>query len=110
MLLKPHYSLTVIYFLYHSIQYKDLLYNILAYYKQSSDGKNKFICVVNLDPHNKQKGFLQTPLEKIGKLEGESFYVHDLLNDGRWEWNKRWNFVELDPAILPCHLFRIEEA
>ena len=83
--------------------------NILAYYKQSPDGKNKFICLVNLDPHKKQWGMLQTPLDKIGKAEGETFIVHDLLNDARYEWNKKWNYVELDPAILPCHLFRIEE-
>jgi starch synthase (maltosyl-transferring) len=83
--------------------------NLLAYYKQSRDGKNKFICIVNLDPNYKQWAFLQTPLEKIGKMEGENFIVHDLMNDARYTWNKRWNYVELDPAILPCHLFRIEE-
>jgi starch synthase (maltosyl-transferring) len=42
-------------------------------------------------------------------MEGENFIVHDLMNDARYTWNKRWNYVELDPAILPCHLFRIEE-
>jgi len=83
--------------------------NLLAYYKESRDGKNKFICIVNLDPNNKQWGFLQTPLEKIGKKEGQKFFVHDLLNDARYQWDKRWNYVELDPYILPCHLFRIEE-
>ncbi|MEO5673979.1 MAG: alpha-1,4-glucan--maltose-1-phosphate maltosyltransferase [Chitinophagales bacterium] len=84
--------------------------NLIAYYKQSSDGKNKMICIVNLDPHKKQWGMLHTPLEQIGKTEGEIFIVHDLLNDARYEWSRKWNYVELDPAILPCHLFRIEEA
>ncbi len=83
--------------------------NLLAYYKQSRDGSNKFICIVNLDPNNKQWAFLQTPLEKIGKPEGQPFMVHDLMNDARYQWNKRWNYIELDPGILPCHLFRIEE-
>ncbi|MCY7410259.1 MAG: alpha-1,4-glucan--maltose-1-phosphate maltosyltransferase [Chitinophagales bacterium] len=82
--------------------------NLLAYYKESDDGKNKFICVVNLDSTKKQQGFIQTPLEKIGKQEGEIFIAHDLLNDSRWTWSNRWNYVELDPSILPCHLFRIE--
>ncbi len=75
----------------------------------SRDGSNKFICIVNLDPNNKQWAFLQTPLEKIGKPEGQPFMVHDLMNDARYQWNKRWNYIELDPGILPCHLFRIEE-
>jgi starch synthase (maltosyl-transferring) len=83
--------------------------HLLAYYKESSDGKNKIICIVNLDPDHKQWGFLQTPLEKIGRQEGELFVVHDLLNDARYTWSNRWNYVELDPFILPCHLFRIEE-
>lgn len=83
--------------------------NLLAYYKQSRDGSNKFICIVNLDPNNKQWAFLQTPLEKIGKPEGQPCMVHDLMNDARYQWNKRWNYIELDPGILPCHLFRIEE-
>lgn len=83
--------------------------NILAYYKQSPDGKNKMICIVNLDPNKKQWGMLLTPLELLGQTEGKTFVVHDLLNDARYEWSKRWNYVELDPAIVPCHLFRIEE-
>ncbi len=83
--------------------------HLLAYYKESPDGSNKLICVANLHPDYTQSGFVQVPLERIGKSEGQDFIVHDLLNDARYTWNKRWNYVELNPSILPCHLFRIEE-
>ncbi|MCS6990585.1 MAG: alpha-1,4-glucan--maltose-1-phosphate maltosyltransferase [Chitinophagales bacterium] len=83
--------------------------HILAYYKVDPQRSNHIICVVNLHPDYVQSGFVQVPLEKIGRREDEAFVVHDLLNDARYTWRGRWNYVELNPHILPCHLFRIEE-
>ena len=83
---------------------------ILAYFKSSVDGLNNLLMIVNLDPYNKQSGYVQVPLQKIGKKEGQSFVVHDLLTESKYSWNKEWNYIELDPNALPFHLFHIQEA
>ena len=33
--------------------------------------------------------------------------VHDLLDDSRYIWHGRRNYVELDPATRPAHIFRV---
>ena len=81
---------------------------IIAYSKQSPDGENIIVTVVNLDPQNIQSGWLSLPLEEWGIRPGDLFYAHDLLNDTRYPWTGEWNFVQLDPAQVPVHVFRIE--
>jgi starch synthase (maltosyl-transferring) len=82
--------------------------NLLAYLKTSEDG-NKILCVVNLDGFNRQAGVLTVPLWKIRKNNWESYRVHDLITGASYTWTGEQNYVELDPYILPFHLFRIEE-
>ena len=31
----------------------------------------------------------------------------DLLTDARYLWKGRWNYVELNPHIMPAHIFRL---
>lgn len=81
---------------------------LLAYLKTDPNG-NRILCVVNLDPHHRQSAGIQVPLSLIGKHSDQSFFVHDLLTNNRWQWQGEWNYIELDPHILPMHLFRIED-
>lgn len=81
---------------------------IMAYYK-SHDNGNKILCVVNLNAHHRQSGMVQVPLHLINKNHDEIFIAHDLITDARYEWRGEWNYVELDPHILPFHLLRIED-
>jgi starch synthase (maltosyl-transferring) len=37
----------------------------------------------------------------------ESYQVHDLLTDARYVWHGSRNFVELNPTVLPAHIFRV---
>ena len=39
---------------------------VLAYFKQSEDKQNNILCIVNIDPYNKQGGWVQIPKHKIG--------------------------------------------
>lgn len=80
---------------------------VIAYVKTASDG-NCILCIVNLDPHNAQGGMIKVPLHKINKNHDEHYIVHDLLTDARYTWKGDWNFVDLNPHIMPMHLFRIE--
>jgi starch synthase (maltosyl-transferring) len=79
---------------------------LLAYYKKTGD--NHILCVVNLDPHNKQSGLVQTPLHEMGIWPGQDFIVFDILTGSHYIWNQEWNYVELTPWESPVHLFKIE--
>ncbi len=35
--------------------------------------------------------------------------VHDLVTGAMFTWCGEWNYVELNPHIMPFHLFRIED-
>ena len=80
---------------------------LMAYSKVSEDGKDRIIVVVNLDPHNTQAGWVSLELEELQLGAEETYQVHDLLTDARYEWRGSRNFVQLDPANLPAHIFRV---
>ena len=82
--------------------------NILAYLKTHSNG-NKVLCIVNLDPYNRQRGVVNVPYQLIGKAYNQEYLVHDMLNGAKYIWQGDSNFVELDPSIMPMHCFRIED-
>ena len=81
---------------------------MLAYLKTHSNG-NRILCVVNLDGYNRHGGWVKVPLQKIGKAGWEDFIVHDLLTGSKYVWKGEYNYIELDPYLLPFHLFRIED-
>jgi starch synthase (maltosyl-transferring) len=80
---------------------------LLAYSKTDEAGDNVVICVVSLDPRNTQSGWLDLPLAELGIDPGRPFQVHDLLGGGRWVWHGAHNYVELDPFVVPAHIFRV---
>ncbi|MEO6166377.1 MAG: alpha-1,4-glucan--maltose-1-phosphate maltosyltransferase [Chitinophagales bacterium] len=82
---------------------------LIAFFKQNDHGTNSMLMVVNLDPYYKQGGYVQVPIGRFGKSDYIAYVVHDLINDVSYTWSREWNFVELDPYVMPCHLFRIEE-
>ena len=80
---------------------------LIAYSKQSPDGSNLIVCVVNLDPDNPQGGMLHLPLYDLGIHTEEPFPVHDLLTEERYTWDGEWNYVSLDPSSVPAHVLRL---
>lgn len=81
---------------------------LIAYLKTAADG-NKLLMVANLDHEHIQDGIIKVPLHAIDKKESDSYLVHDLVTGAKYNWKGRDNYVELDPNILPFHLFRIED-
>jgi starch synthase (maltosyl-transferring) len=77
--------------------------SLLCYSKRLDD--KAVIMVVNLDPHHRQAGWLDLDLAKLGIREGAPYQVHDLLSDARYLWSGSRNFVDLDPAGMPAHIF-----
>lgn len=80
---------------------------LLAYFKQSEDGQNNVLCVVNLDPYNRQSGWVQVPRHKMGITGDTPMRMTDLVTGNSYIWNQEWNFIELDPYQVPYHIFSI---
>jgi starch synthase (maltosyl-transferring) len=82
--------------------------NLLAYSKTRAGGDSVLVAV-NVDPHHPQSGWLQLDLVTLGLPETGTFQVHDLLSGQRFLWQGPRNFVSLDPARGPAHIFRIRQ-
>ncbi len=80
---------------------------LIAYSKRDATGENTILVVANLDPHHVQAGWVDLELDALGVEPAETFQVHDLLGDARFLWSGRRNYVELNPAALPAHVFRV---
>ena len=79
--------------------------HIICYSKASDDKENVMLMVVNLDPHHTHSGSVDLSLIELGIESGEAYRVHDLLTDARYIWTGPHNYVSLDPAIVPAHVF-----
>ena len=80
---------------------------ILFYGRMTAARDNIILVVVSLDPHRKQNSFVYVPIEEFGQMESDEYEVYDLLNDARYTWRGRRNYVELDPEIQPAHIFLV---
>ena len=80
---------------------------VIAYLKTTPDRVNAILCVVNLDPHNTQSGWVRVPVADLGIAHDEQYQVHDLISDARYLWTGESNFVQIDPHACPAHIFRV---
>lgn len=81
--------------------------NLLAYLKATEDLSDIMLIVVNLDPHAKHSGYVQLPKERLRLTDHINVRLHDLITDEVYTWTQEWNYVELDPYVLPFHLFKL---
>ena len=80
---------------------------IICYSKSSSDRTNVILTFVNLDFYNTQSAVAELDLEALGVQPEQTFQVHDLLGDARYSWHGNRAFVELNPHIVPAHIFAV---
>lgn len=78
---------------------------VLCYSKSAGD--NVVLVVVNLDPNNTHSAWIDLDLDALQVDAGRSFQVHDLLSGARHSWHGARNFVQLNPHVVPAHIFRI---
>jgi starch synthase (maltosyl-transferring) len=65
------------------------------------------LVVVNLDPDYEQAGFVDLDIDALGVDSDHQYEVHDLLTDRRYLWQGSRNYVQLDPAGVPAHVFEV---
>jgi len=80
---------------------------LICYSKGTEDLGNVIVVVVNLDPNYTQSGWVELDLEALGLDPREPYQVHDLLTDARYLWHGARNYVELNPNVVPAHIFRL---
>jgi starch synthase (maltosyl-transferring) len=79
---------------------------LIAYLKTDSSGA-AILTIVNLDPYKEQSGWVDLDLSALQLDESEPYQVHDLLGEQRFVWRGRHNYVLLDPARTPAHVFKV---
>ena len=80
---------------------------LLCYSKRA--GGDRVLVVVSLDPANVQSGWVDVRTDALGLATGAGFTVHDELTGESYPWRAGRNFVRLDPARAPAHVFAIEK-
>ena len=78
---------------------------LLCYSK--SAGENVIVVVINLDVANTHAGWIALDLEALGLSAERSYQVHDLLSNARHSWHGPRNYVQMNPHVVPAHIFRI---
>jgi starch synthase (maltosyl-transferring) len=82
---------------------------LLFYGKATDDLENIILVVVNLDPFHKQSGWVTVPIDEFGIDPDQPYLVHDLLSQDKYIWHGERNYVELDPHVIPAHIFRLRK-
>jgi starch synthase (maltosyl-transferring) len=70
---------------------------------------NVILTVVNIDVNEERQGWVELPLRELGIRVDRPYTVHDLLADQQFTWHGPWNYVELNPHLMPAHVFRITQ-
>jgi starch synthase (maltosyl-transferring) len=80
---------------------------LICFSKTTEDMGDIILVVVNLDPHHRQSGWVNLPLDLLGVPDTQPYQMHDLLTGARFLWSGHRNYVELDPQSAPAHIFRL---
>jgi len=82
---------------------------LICYSKHTDERSNIILVVVNLDPHHTQAGWVDLDIDALGLKPDESYQMHDLLGEARYLWNGSHNYVELNPHVVPAHVFLMRQ-
>ena len=79
---------------------------LLCFSKRSQPDSDTVLVVVNLDPHRAREATIWLDLPALGIDPGSRFVVSDELSGESYEWGQG-NYVRLDPALTPAHIFTV---
>ncbi len=84
---------------------------VFAKYKQTAEGKDTIIVVVNVDSHSTRESTVSLNLGQLGidaaDLDDDgTFLVDDLISGQTFAWSEH-NYVRLDPHVEPAHILSI---
>ena len=92
----------------HSLKFHHIENEALVCFSKSTDDlSNIILVVVSLDPHHTHSGWVHFPLDEFDMDDRTPFQVHDLLGGAYYLWSGEHNYVEVNPGIMPVHIFQI---
>jgi starch synthase (maltosyl-transferring) len=77
--------------------------------EQGGDAADTVLVVVNLDPHQAREATVLLDMPELGMDWHEEFTVKDELSGEIFSWGQA-NYVRLDPAVRPAHIFTVSRA
>ena len=80
---------------------------LLCYSKSTADCSNVVLVVVNLSPSYAHSGWVELELDALGLELSQPSQMHDELSDARYLWQGARHYVELNPQVVPAHIFRV---
>ncbi len=92
----------------HSLKFHDIENEaLIAYSKATDDLSSIILVVVNLDPYHTHSGWLRFPIHDFEMEEHTPYQVHDLISGAYFLWSGEYNYVEINPGIMPVHVFKV---
>ncbi|WDF33802.1 alpha-1,4-glucan--maltose-1-phosphate maltosyltransferase [Arthrobacter agilis] len=84
---------------------------VFAKHKETAEGKDTIIVVVNVDPHSTRESTVSLDLALLGidaadLDENGTFLVDDLITGHTFSWGEH-NYVRLDAHVEPAHILSI---
>jgi starch synthase (maltosyl-transferring) len=76
---------------------------------QGGDAADTVLVVVNLDPHQAREATVWLDLPELGLDWSDGLIVTDELTGQTHRWGQA-NYVRLDPAVQPAHIFTVTRA
>ena len=73
----------------------------------SPERTNIVVCVVNLDPHHTQSGWIEIDASVFGLDPQQTYQMHDLISGAHFLWHGTRNYVSLDPQQCPVHVMQL---
>jgi starch synthase (maltosyl-transferring) len=70
--------------------------------------KGDVLIAVTTDPTTPQETMVHVPIAEMGIGEDEPYVMRDLLTGAKYTWRGVRNYVRLDPATEPAHVFVVE--
>jgi starch synthase (maltosyl-transferring) len=79
---------------------------LMCFSKRSSRDADTVLAVVNLDPHQPREATVWLDMSALGVDDRSQFVVTDELTGESYRWGQA-NYVRLDPATAPAHIFTV---
>ena len=79
---------------------------LMCFSKRSSRDADTVLAVVNLDPHQPREATVRLDMPALGVDYRSQFVVTDELTGESYQWGQV-NYVRLDPATAPAHIFTV---
>ena len=95
-------------------QYRNLRFyrsddaHILFFGKMTPERDNLVFVAANVDPLATHASLVDVPIAELGIGPQQTYRMHELVSDRRYDWRGPHGYVELDPQVEPAQIFVLQ--